>query len=140
MFTFRITVLSGVPFTVAVIEIPQRFQAVNANSPLQAGIRFLPFALSSPFGSGISSILISRYKVRPVIIVVAGAIFQTVGTVLMGTLPVSQGIFAGVYGYEILVGFGLGLNIAGLMVLTPFIVEKRDQGEPIMEIMSLYDS
>ncbi|KAL8650010.1 MAG: hypothetical protein Q9210_004073, partial [Variospora velana] len=76
---YSITVLSGVPFTVAVIKIPQRFQAVNAQSPLAAGIRFLPFALSSPLGSGIASILVAKAKLPPAIIVIFGAILQTIG-------------------------------------------------------------
>ena len=45
----RVSILSGAPFTVAVIGVPQRFQAVNPSSPLQTDVRFLPFALSSPF-------------------------------------------------------------------------------------------
>lgn len=124
------TIFSGVPSTVAVIEIPQRFQAVNALSPLQAGLRFLPFALSSPVGAGISSVFVSKLKVPPVVIVILGSILQTIGAALMSTLPASQIIIAENYGYQIILGFRLSLNIAGLMVLTPFVVEKRDLGQP----------
>lgn len=134
---FRITVLSGAPFTVAVVELPQRFQAINAVSPLDAGIRFLPFALSSPFGSGIASVLVSKVKILPAFIVVFGAVLQTVGASLMSTLPVSQELMAANYGYQIVIGFGLGMNIAGLMVLTPYVVEKRDLGKSPFKIIAV---
>lgn len=124
----RNSFLAGVPFTVAVISIPQRFQSVNAVSPLGAGVRFLPFTLSAPLGSGLSSVLITKWKVHPVVVVLCGGVIQTIGATFMGTLPVSKAIIAANYGYEVVLGFGLGLNIAGLMVLTPFVVEKRDLG------------
>ena len=137
---FSVSILSGAPFTVAVIGIPQRFQAVNATSPLQAGVRFLPFALSSPFGSGISGILVSKINVPPVIITILGAILQIGGTTLLSILPASQKIQPAIYGYQVIMGLGLGLNIAGLTVLTPFVVQKRDLGQSNFEsILSLND-
>ena len=51
------TVFMGAPFTVAVISLPEHFQTVNGVSPLTAGIHILPFALSAPVGSTISSML-----------------------------------------------------------------------------------
>lgn len=64
----------------------------------------------------------------PAIVVLVGAIFQIVGIVLLSTLPVHRETIAATYGYEVIVGIGLGLNIAALMILPPYVVEKRDQG------------
>lgn len=104
----------------AVIGIPQRFQAVNASSTLQAGIRFLLFALASPFGSIISGILVSKCNVLPVIITALGAIPQIVSASLLSVLVTSQKIHPAIYGFQVILGLVSGLKIAGLTVLTPF--------------------
>ena len=124
----RSSALSDVPFTVAVIEIPQRFQAVNATSPLLAGVRLLPLSLSAPFGSVLSSVFIMKAKAPPAIIVLLGAILQTIGSAMLSTLPVHHEIISATYGFETVLGIGLGLNIAALMILPPYVVQKRDQG------------
>lgn len=49
----------------------------------------------------------------------SGGVLQTIGAALLSSLPLSQEIVAAVYGYDILLGLGLGLNIGGLTVLDP---------------------
>ena len=60
--------------------------------------------------------------------VILGGIFQVVGLTLLSTLPLHRKAIPATYGYEVILGIGLGLNIAALMVLPPYVVEKRDQG------------
>lgn len=93
-----------------------------------AGVRLLPFSLSAPVGSALSTALVAKFKMPPVIVVLLGAIFQIVGVVLLSTLPVHREIAAATYGYEVILGIGLGLNIVALLVLPPYVVEKHDQG------------
>ena len=125
---FRLTFLTGVPFTVAVIQIPQRFQVVNDVSPLQAGIRLLPFAFSSPFASGVSATIASKFKVPPIYILFIGAIFQSVGFGLLSSVSTS-GRFSHVqYLFEVIAGLGVGTNIGTLILMTPYAVSKKDQG------------
>jgi hypothetical protein len=50
-------ILTGGPFTVCVVQISQRFQAVNSLSPLAVSIRLLPFAIASPFGSALAPLV-----------------------------------------------------------------------------------
>ena len=121
--------LTGMPFTVAVIQIPLRFQSVNALSPLQAGIQFLPYAVLNPFGSIIAPYLAKRFRVPTLYMMLIGAIFQLVGSLLLSTSAKSEGkIPLATYFYEGLAGFGTGINLACLVVMTPFNVEKRDKG------------
>ncbi len=118
----------GAPFNVAIFSIPQRFQIVNGTSPLGAGIRLLPFTCATPIGSIISSMIAGKAKVPPIYLVIAASCLQVVGFSLLSTLPVVKHISTAQYGYEVIAGFGVGINISTLVLMTPFSVQKRDQG------------
>ena len=47
------------------INLPQRFQAVDGDSPFEAGIRMLPLLLASPVATAVSGQLAGRFKVPP---------------------------------------------------------------------------
>ena len=120
--------MAGVPFTVAIINIPERFQTVNSLSPGQAGIKLIPFSIFVSVGSALSSVFSSRLKIPPVFVVLLGAIMQTVGTALMSTLPAAIG--SRNYGYQILTSIGIGLNLTVLILLTPNLIRGKDQCKP----------
>lgn len=115
----------GVPFTVLVVDLPQRFQTVNDLSALDAGVRLLPYAIFAPFGSLVSNIIFMRRK-SPLILLGAGASLQLVGLVLLATLPISASVPAAQYGYQIIAGFGVGISFGTLVTITPSSVEPRD--------------
>ena len=116
----------GVPFTVLVVDLPQRFQSVNNLSALDAGVRLLPYAMLAPLGSLTSNIIFMRRK-APLPILCAGASFQLVGLVLLATMPASTGsIPAAQYGYEAIAGFGVGITFGTLVTITPGSVDMRD--------------
>jgi len=124
MTPILLTILSGAPFTVAVIQIPQRYQAVTQTSAIRAGVDLLPFTLLLCGGSLIASVLGSKLRVPALYLFLVGAILQTVGSAMMSTL----GIYLGpkVNGYEAILAVGLGLNLGMGILLTPQVVEKRD--------------
>lgn len=128
LYPLRSILLAGAPYTIAVIQIPLRFQTVYGISALGAGLRFLPFAVSTPIGSGASATIAGRAKISPVYLFVLGVAIQIIGFALLstsstGTLPLSKAQ----YGYQAISGFGVGMNIGLLIVMTPFAVEKRDK-------------
>jgi Na+/melibiose symporter-like transporter len=120
-------IMTGGPFTVCVIQIPQRYQTVNGLSPLGAGVRLLPFAIASPIGSAFAPTLCKKAKVPPIYLCLIGSALQIVGFALLSTLPNSSSIFPGQYGYQVIAGFGVGINLACLVVMAPFTVEERDK-------------
>ena len=124
----RNALLIGIPFVVCLIQIPQRYQAVNGLSTMSAGVRLIPFSLLSPVGSAIAATLMKR-KISPIYILAAGGVFQTIGLSLLSTLTSSKQISPAQYGYQILVGIGVGLNIATISLMTPPLLEKRDLGQ-----------
>jgi hypothetical protein len=117
--------LLGVPFTVLVIDLPQRFQAVNGLSALSAGVRLLPYAILAPIGSLVSNIIFTRRR-APLLLLCAGASLQLLGLVLLATLPVTISVPASQYGFEAIAGFGVGITFGTLVIITPSSVEPRD--------------
>ena len=119
----------GAPFNVVIFSLPQRFQIVNNTSPLGAGIRLLPFTCATPVGSLLSSLMAGKLKIPPIYLVITASCLQVVGFSLLSTLPVVRHISNTQYGYEVIAGFGVGINISTLVLMTPFSVQKRDQGK-----------
>ncbi|KAI0015069.1 MFS general substrate transporter [Xylariomycetidae sp. FL0641] len=120
-------VFLGAPFFCTIFQLPQRFQIVNGLSPVEAGLRFIPFTVASPVGSAVAPAISKLGKVPPIYLVIAAAFLQVVGLALLSTLPNSQEVVAAQYGYQVIAGFGCGVNIALLLVLTPFCVQERDK-------------
>lgn len=120
-------ILTGGPFTVCVIQIPQRFQSVNGLSPLSAGIRLLPFAIASPIGSVLAPTICKKAKVPPIYLCLVGSALQVIGCALLSTIPNHASIFHGQYGYQVIAGIGVGISLACLVVMAPFTVEERDK-------------
>jgi len=56
-----------------------------------------------------------------------GATLQLIGASLLATLPISTTISEAQYGYQVLLGVGLGMSISGVFLDLPGNVEKRDQ-------------
>ena len=125
---------AGFPFTSLVVNIPQRFQAVNGSTPTRAGISLLPLLLMTPFASGLSGYLVSNQKLRvpPLYLVLLGSCLQLIGVGLDSSIStdVGAGIQKVQYAYEVLMGLGFGLVLSSLLTFIPLVVEKKDM--PVM--------
>ena len=113
----------GIPFTVLVIQIPLRFQAVDQISAFQAGVRLLPFTLGGSLGGIIASVSSSHLHVHAIIIV--AAVIQVLGTSLLASLPIDVG--GNLDGFELLTGADIGLMLGVLAILTPQNVKGKGQ-------------
>jgi hypothetical protein len=121
--------LVGAPTIVTVFQLPQRFQLVNGISPTQAGIRVIPFSAALPIGGVAASIVTGKFKIPPVYSVLVGAALQIVGFSLLATMPMTTAaIPPRMYGFQVIGGFGSGMNLALLLYLIPPSVDSRDQG------------
>ncbi|CAD6570392.1 MAG: hypothetical protein ASARMPREDX12_003478 [Alectoria sarmentosa] len=103
---------TGAPFTVAIIQIPQRFQAVNNMSALGAGVRLLPFAIPCAIGSALTAAVAGRAKIPPIYLMLGGSAIQVVGFALLSTAPETTHISSAQYGYEAIAGFAVGITVA----------------------------
>lgn len=112
----------------AIFQYPQKYQIVYGTSPLQAGIRLMPFTFAAPVGSVLTAIIMKKFKVPPIYIVLLAASLQVVGFALLATLPDSPEFQVRQYGYQIIAGFGCGTNSSTLLLMVPFCVEDKDKG------------
>ena len=120
------------------IAIPQRFQVVNNLSAFSAGWRLLALMLCSPLGSGVSGFLVSKIKFPPFYIFLVAGILQTIGLALMGTLSVSDsGVPSAQYGYQVILGLGIGLTLSSLLIAAPTVIEEKDTGKLLPPLLSL---
>ncbi|KAF2265586.1 MFS general substrate transporter [Lojkania enalia] len=117
--------LIGMPFYVAIIQLPQRFQAVNNKSAEKAGILLLPLSLLTPVGAMITGVVIGKRLAGEYCLII-GAAFICVGIGLLSGLPVHVGFSAATYGYEVVTGFGLGFATPPLYYLLATSVGERD--------------
>ncbi|KAI1180324.1 putative multidrug resistance protein fnx1 [Nemania sp. FL0916] len=120
-------VFLGGPTVICQFILPQRFQLVYGLSGLDAGVRLIPFTAVIPIGSVFASTLGGRFKIPPIYLLIVGSVLQIIGFSLMGTIPTNTlDIPQQVYGYQILAGWGCGINFSLLFILIPFVNEKRD--------------
>lgn len=121
----RVDFLAGVPFFVTIIQIPQRFQLVNGTSTLESGVRMLPFILGIPISTAFTSMSASKLQVPPIFLFALGCCLQIVGAVLLSNSSVD--IRPQTYGFEAILGVGLGLNIGSVIIITPNLIPDKDQ-------------
>ncbi|KAF2970349.1 hypothetical protein GQX73_g3234 [Xylaria multiplex] len=119
-------VLLGGPTVICMFILPQRFQLVYGTSGLDAGVRLIPFTAVIPLGSIFASILAGKLKIPPVYLLILGSALQVLGFALMGTLPSTLDIPSRIYGFQVIAGWGCGINFSLLFILIPFVNEKRD--------------
>ena len=100
---------------------------MNDASPLGAGIRLLPFAVTCAIGSVVTAGVASKAKIPPIYLMLGGSAIQVVGFTLLSTTPDTTRISKAQYGYETIAGFAVGISLCSLIVMTPFTVEKRDK-------------
>ncbi|KAI1399819.1 drug resistance transporter EmrB/QacA subfamily [Hypoxylon fuscum] len=115
---------TGPPFMSVLINLPQRFQAVDGASPFQAGIHLLPLLLASPVATAVAGQLAGKLKIPPFYLLLFGASMQLLGIGLASSIPFTSG--AAMYGYEVIMGFGFGMGLVSLLIFTPMVVDRAD--------------
>jgi hypothetical protein len=84
-----------------------------------------------PIGSVIAGALMGKGRVPPCWVVMAGAVLEIIGITLLSRISTSTEIDRSQYGFQVLAGIGTGFINAGLIILVPYIMEKRDLGEQL---------
>ncbi|KAF2649123.1 MFS general substrate transporter [Lophiostoma macrostomum CBS 122681] len=122
-------VFLGGPWSVAIFQLPQKYQTIYDSSGLKAGIQTIPFTIAAPLGTILSSILVGqKFRVPVIYVTLFAAVLQTTGFALLSSLPADPTrIPAREYGYQVIAGFGCGINISTLLLAAPFVVEFRDK-------------
>ncbi|KAF2108387.1 major facilitator superfamily domain-containing protein [Lophiotrema nucula] len=120
------TYLVGNVMSVCLVQIPQRYITVNGLSSFNAAIRLLAFGAFIPLGSIFAAALIGRLRVPPCFIILLGAVMQIVGTLLLSRVSTSYRLERAPLGYQVLLGTGIGLATAAMVLLVPYVMEQKD--------------
>ncbi|KAI5307058.1 hypothetical protein KEM56_005236 [Ascosphaera pollenicola] len=117
--------LVGYSFYTVLVELPERFQLVNGKSAEMSGIYLLAVSGASAVGSGVGpSLSMKRNNTVPT--VTAGCAILLVGLGLMYTINGDQEVAPKLYGFEVIVGFGLGLVISTTTVMIKLSASIED--------------
>ncbi|KAK8867744.1 MFS general substrate transporter [Apiospora arundinis] len=107
---FLTAFITGFPFMMILIFLPQRFQLQNGLSPLDTGIRMLPLLVSSATGAAIAGIITMRKNITWYMLLFSVCL-QMLGLGLMITLPTTGEIYRVQYAYQALLGLGFGCTM-----------------------------
>ncbi|QIW97217.1 hypothetical protein AMS68_002735 [Peltaster fructicola] len=119
------TMLTGFILLLVVFSIPLRYQIVNLKDPAQAGILLLPLLASLAFGSFVGGAVSSKRNNTFQTFVVAAA-FMMLGCGLLSTLASGIDVETKEYGFQILLGFGVGLTFSNISLMTSLESNQDD--------------
>ena len=114
--------------TTVVINLPQRFQIVNGDSPVEAGYRLLALTVVASVGAFISGFLVQNLKVAPLWVLLGGAALQILGLPLLGHLSTNYTLPKIIYLYQVILGLGFGAGWSCTIMAIPLFVNKKDTG------------
>lgn len=112
---------------ITIISLPQRFQVVNNETPISAGLHCLPFLLSAAVGSGAAGAAMTKKNVSFWVLLASNA-FQVLGTGLLSAIPSSESFLARTYGFEVIMGIGIGFSLVSLMLIARVELSPNEQG------------
>ena len=102
------------------------FQHVLGYGPVKAGFSFLPMAIGIIVGAQLSSRILSRTGVRPVLLV--GASLATLGFVWLSMIEVHSTYWGAILAPAVTCAFAMGLLFAPLAMTATSGVDRADAG------------
>ncbi|KAB5580661.1 major facilitator superfamily transporter multidrug resistance [Coniochaeta sp. 2T2.1] len=124
-FLLLVAFYGGVFYSV-IVNIPQQNQIVHLRSPTRAGVDVLPIMVLAPFASLVSGVIFSKTTRFGWHFLTCGAVLSLLGAGLLIEVPYSDGILARMYGYEAILGVGLGVVMPAFLVLGRLEVDDAD--------------
>lgn len=129
MGVLLLSLFSGAPYIVTMIDIPQRLQTIEGLSALDTGLRLIPFNLLVAFGSAIVNVIAARTKIAPIYLFAFGVVLEITGVSLFSTMRDIDHVPHAIYGYQIITGLGIGFLFGLCVVLPPVVTDNRDYGK-----------
>lgn len=90
---------------------------MNGTGAFRAGASLLPFSLLIPLGSAVAAIIVGRIKMRPIYLMLTGAILHIVGLVGLSQTPTSFDVWAPQYGFQFLLELALERDLRNVLWL-----------------------
>ena len=125
------TALSGFNFYVAVVNLPQRFQIVDLDGPVIAGVKLLPMMVSSAVGSLTAGAINTKRNLTPYTLITSSAV-QVLGYALMTTLGDASPTPQRQFGFQVFLGLGIGLAMPTVTIMAQLHAEPKWTGESLL--------
>lgn len=120
--------MTGAPFNVVLVYVPQQAQILLDKSPLDSGIYLIGYSAVAAAAAALINIISSKGRIPFIYSLLVGCVIHTVGVGLLSTIATSKGFHATDVVYGVIAGIGMGLILGVLMLATPYIIEDRDLG------------
>lgn len=117
--------LSGYSYLALIITLPERFQVVNGDSSLVAGVHLLPMLGATAVGSILGGAF-SKKNNNTSRTLVAASCFQLIGLGLLTTFDAPSSPVTPQFGYQAVFGLGVGLAFSSATILTKIQAAGRD--------------
>lgn len=111
------TLLTGFTFFLVIMSLPMRFQIVNLKSASAAGVHLLPLLCACGLGSFLGGAISSKRNLTFYTFTGAGCLIM-IGTGLLSTLGSDLSIESKCYGFQVVLGLGVGLTFSSISILT----------------------
>jgi hypothetical protein len=120
--------MSGIPYNILIINIPQRFQDLDGASPLTSAVRLIPFNALIAVTCVFVNIFLMKSGTPCVYFLLLGSLIQVGGLAWFAVLPQDGTLPSTIYGCQVITGFGIGCILGITLLMPPLVVEKRDLG------------
>ncbi|KAK2608455.1 hypothetical protein QQS21_003025 [Conoideocrella luteorostrata] len=121
-----VTLFTGFPYICFSIILPERFQMVNNQNALMAGVRILPMLSATAFGSFLGGALSSKRNNTSYTLVGASCL-QLLGVGLMITVSGESEKSAAQYGFQAIFGLGVGLSFSAATIMTNILATESNE-------------
>ena len=136
MCVLATSVSTGSVLFLAVVHIPMRAQIVNVYDAVKAGILLLPLMASMATGSMVGGALSAKQN-NTYWTLNSASILILVGSGLLSTLGETLSPETKQWGFEGILGFGLGLNMVSATFITSLQVQFEYHGKTVFLLTSL---
>ncbi|PLB53453.1 MFS general substrate transporter [Aspergillus steynii IBT 23096] len=119
---------TGFAFYTSIILLPQRFQAVNGVSASRAGVLLLTLTLVLPFFSLVAGAILSKKPEMTFSLLTFGAVLILTSTACLSDLPTDKATSKSQYGFQVLMGAGLGVISTTQYIGLKMCFRPRDLG------------
>ncbi|KAH7019193.1 major facilitator superfamily domain-containing protein [Ilyonectria destructans] len=121
-----VTMFTGFPYISLSIVIPERFQIVNREGVLMAGLHILPLLGACAIGSFLGGAISSK-KNNTSITLFGASCLQLLGVGLMSMLSGPDASVKVQYGFQVIFGLGVGLSFSAATIMTSILAAERSE-------------
>ncbi|KAJ3467284.1 hypothetical protein MRS44_004848 [Fusarium solani] len=121
-----VTMFTGFPYISLSIVIPERFQIVNREGVLMAGLHILPLLGACAIGSFLGGAISSK-KNNTSFTLLGASCLQLLGVGLMSTMTRPDGYVKAQYAFQAIFGLGVGLSFSAATIMTSILAAERSE-------------